>query len=281
MYLFDESEQVVCSNSGGETSAMMTYKLLEANGGEIPPNVHIIFANTGAEYPETLDFLKKQQEVWGIDITWLEYRYYPDRKGGRSAPKHDVITVDYETASRNHEPFEQLIDAKQYLPNIAHRICTTQLKVMTIDRYMRRHLGVTKYLSMIGIIRDEPKRFARMTSNKENIKRGGVHLPLFYEGVRVSDVKEFWSRQNFSLECESNCIYCFQKGRAQMHRNIRRDPNSMDWWIRQEQKFGEETSSRVFIKDITYESIRRDALERTVMDVLDGVKYGVDCYCGD
>ena len=50
------------SFSGGRTSAYMLYQILQAHGGELPPNLYVTFANTGKEMPETLDFITEQKK---------------------------------------------------------------------------------------------------------------------------------------------------------------------------------------------------------------------------
>jgi 3'-phosphoadenosine 5'-phosphosulfate sulfotransferase (PAPS reductase)/FAD synthetase len=46
---------VQISFSGGRTSAYMLHQIAEANGG-IPDRCKVVFANTGREMPQTLDF---------------------------------------------------------------------------------------------------------------------------------------------------------------------------------------------------------------------------------
>ena len=60
------------SFSGGRTSAFMLYKIIQENEG-LPDNVKVLFANTGREMPETLDFVRDCQEKWGVDVVWLVY----------------------------------------------------------------------------------------------------------------------------------------------------------------------------------------------------------------
>ena len=65
------SEPAAISFSGGRTSAFMLYKILEAHGG-LPDYVKVIFANTGKEMPQTLDFVQRCSDEWGVEIVWLE-----------------------------------------------------------------------------------------------------------------------------------------------------------------------------------------------------------------
>ena len=40
------------SFSGGRTSGYMLFRILEAYGGSLPDDMHVVFANTGKERPE-------------------------------------------------------------------------------------------------------------------------------------------------------------------------------------------------------------------------------------
>jgi 3'-phosphoadenosine 5'-phosphosulfate sulfotransferase (PAPS reductase)/FAD synthetase len=144
----------VISFSGGRTSAYLLYKILEANNG-LPPESVVCFCNTGKEEIATINFVRDCSVNWNVPIVWLEYR--------SSDPKFAV--VDYETASRNGEPFDQLIKQRNYLPNMVARFCTTELKVLAIDRYMKS-LGIDEYSTVVGIRADEPRRVAKMKTNQ-------------------------------------------------------------------------------------------------------------------
>ncbi len=89
----------------------------------VTPDLKVIFANTGMEHPATLDFVRDCEQHWGIPIIWLEY-----------TGKKSYKVVNYDTASRNGEPFDQLTTDKSYLPNMMARFCTRSLwrvKTMT------------------------------------------------------------------------------------------------------------------------------------------------------
>lgn len=65
----------VVSFSGGRTSGYMLWHILESFGGKLPEDVRVVFCNTGKERPETLDFVERCGQRWGVPIVWLEYRY--------------------------------------------------------------------------------------------------------------------------------------------------------------------------------------------------------------
>ena len=50
-------------------------------------------------------------------------------------------TVSDNSASRIGEPFEVLVRRRKYLPNIAARFCTTELKILPMKRYLTKGLG--------------------------------------------------------------------------------------------------------------------------------------------
>ena len=74
LYTIDEPAAI--SFSGGRTSAYMLYRVIEAYGGTLPEHIKVLFANTGREMPETLDFVQACSEQWNVPITWLELGGY-------------------------------------------------------------------------------------------------------------------------------------------------------------------------------------------------------------
>ena len=133
--------------SGGRTSAYMLFRLLQAHGGTLPPDWRVVFANTGLEMPPTLDFVREVGDRWDVPIDWIEY-----------VPAKPLFrVVDYESASRKGEPFEQLIDKKGRLPSPRSRFCTEELKVLSTKRFLVSE-GWARWTQILGIRADEPKR---------------------------------------------------------------------------------------------------------------------------
>jgi 3'-phosphoadenosine 5'-phosphosulfate sulfotransferase (PAPS reductase)/FAD synthetase len=221
----------ILSISGGRTSGYMLWRILQAHGGTLPSDVRAIFTNTGKEMLETLDFLKRCADEWRLDITWLEYR---------TGKKWAV--VDYDTASRKGEPFEALITDRNFLPNPVARICTVELKVLTIERYVTTDLGWEHFTNVVGIRADEPRRLAKIgNSGRAAFDR---IAPLGPAGVTALDVSRFWEQQPFDLglpnrggkTMHGNCDLCFLKGADQVLSLIREQPNRAIWWMEQENR---------------------------------------------
>lgn len=235
----------VINFSGGRTSAYMTKRLLE----ETDEKYLITFQNTGRESKETLDFINECDKRWNLNILWLEYR-----KPSANENRFEVVT--YETASRNGEPFMQLIEQRPAsIPNLQFRYCTTQLKIKTLKRYLKKQ-GIKDYTSFNGIRYDEPKRWSKAKDSDFD-----VELPLVKWKVTKEDVREFWNQQEFDLQLEQpfgNCDGCFLKGKGKLLEILAKDINALDWWIEIEETNIKKVQ---FKKEITYRQLKELAMK--------------------
>ena len=252
------------SFSGGRTSGYMLYKILESYGGELPDDVHVTFANTGKEMPQTLDFIHDCETNWNVRVHWLELDIHEER------PIYRTKEVTYETASRNGEPFEALIYRKKMLPNPTMRLCTAELKINVMKRFMQEK-GYKEWANVIGLRYDEPRRVAQQKRQNDLGKNKWESLvPLYDNKVMVEDVGKFWTNNNFDLNLPNhngktlagNCDLCYLKGTQTLINIIREKPELADWWIEQEQKIaklnkgtkyeGKSISTGTFRKDRDY-----------------------------
>lgn len=253
-YLLDAP--AVVSFSGGGTSGYMLWLILQAFGGKLPTGVVVIFCNTGKERPETLDFVERCAAEWGVEIVWLEYRRWQSDPGpaegrwtckpkGKARDYTGLERVNYATASRHGEPFEQIIAAKSLLPNVAIRYCTQWLKIKTSWRYARKVLGWSQYVNAIGLRADEPRRVARLRPASKSTTPGEEPIaPMARAGHTLADVEAFWRGQPFKLKLqpwEGNCDLCFLKGQGKLSQIVRDRPDLAGWWIDQEKRFAGKT----------------------------------------
>lgn len=265
----------VVSFSGGRTSAYMTKKVIDAHGGTLPEDVHVVFANTGKERPETLDFIQTASDRFGCHVTWLEYDV-------TTAGKPTFKVVDYATASRKGEPFERLIfkntnqSGKAYLPNVAQRICTVEMKLRTIKRWMASQYD--HWDNVVGIRHDEPQRVNRIRTREHDPRFDSV-MPLDEAKVTKADVLAFFGAQDFDLKLrswEGNCDLCFLKGTPQIMRMMRDDPSVHLWWADMEKRAG-----ATFRKDRpSYLKLADDA-QQPMLGFIDDESTLIDCVCGD
>ncbi len=287
-YLTDTGTAI--SFSGGRTSAYMLHRILDAHDGDLPDGVHITFANTGKEMPQTLDFVKECSDRWGVPIVWLE-RYAEEipeeEREGRKKFRYTNKVVTYETAARNGEPFVQLCLVRRYLPNPVARFCTVEMKIRAITDYMKAQGHGFPYTGMIGIRADEVRRAAKMHNTVES---GQERMcPLYIDGVTKGDVSRFWNNAPFDLQLPNNngttdwgnCDLCYLKGMNKKITIMRERPDLGDWWIELEDSMKAELGRGAFFRadQPSYRELRRIALDTE--DMFAGQDESIPCFCGD
>lgn len=217
--------------SGGRTSAYMAWYL--HNEWEDRDNWEkiVVFANTGKEAEGTLFFVDECAQEWGIDIKWIEG--YPSDKGKGWSVNHKL--VNYETASRNGEPFEAMIN-RLGIPFQSAPFCTKQLKTFAIKDYLKS-IGWKDYYTAIGIRYDEQQRISK------HYERDKIIYPLaIINPVNKNQVKQWWEKQSFDLDIhpdDGNCVCCWKKSFTVLARIMERSPKSFDWWQEMIDKHGE------------------------------------------
>lgn len=218
------------SFSGGRTSGLMLYRILEAHGGTLPADVRVAFANTGKERPETLRFVHECETRWGVPIHWIEWRATPRRAEGTASlaawiaandPDRRMVApegferVGFNSASRGGEPFEALIAMKQRLPNWQERWCTEFLKVAPLTALIESFgWKAGEYQEVIGLRADEGHRILKSLANakfrwdrklKKEVPREPPRLvrhPLSKVGITSGDVLRFWLGPSGRMEAE-------------------------------------------------------------------------------
>lgn len=198
-----KERRLLISFSGGETSALMT-KIIYQRWRTRYDQIVTVFANTGQENEETLRFVRKCDEAWGLGVVWVEAITNPERGKGVQAR-----VVEFDTADRDGAVFEAMI-AKHGIPGPGFAHCTRELKERAITAYVRT-LGWSagSYDTAIGIRKDE---IDRMNPQAKPMR-------LLYPMVRPFphrkiDVNEFWAGQNWRLDLkgyQGNCRWCWKK----------------------------------------------------------------------
>lgn len=218
--------KLLVSFSGCRTSAYMSYFLKKKFSEEY--DMIFVFANTGKEREETLQFIDKCDKEFGLNLIWVEAINDEEKK---VTPNFKI--VDFKTASRNGEPFELLI-SKIGIVNQNAPKCTEFLKTLVIKKYIKS-IGWNKYITALGIRSDEPKRI-----NREKAKSKRLLYFADILNVNKSDVNLFWSKQSFDLNLKSyegNCDLCFKKSIRKLMTIVKENPHLADWWREMENKY--------------------------------------------
>ena len=236
----------IASFSGGETSALMSIKLKEKY-----PDTVFVYANTGEENEETLIFVDKVDKAYNLGVVWIEAVINPEKGKGTT-----YKIVNFETASRKGEPFEEMI--KVYgLPSPSYIHCTRELKLVPINKYIADLGG--DFQCAVGIRSDEIDRV------NPNYKEKNLCYPLaFWWPTTKNEVNTFWRDQPFRLNLkhyEGNCKWCYKKSLSKLSYIFFEHPEHFDFPERMEAEHG--TTNREY----GTEPIRIFRGHRTVADI--------------
>jgi hypothetical protein len=222
--------RLLVSFSGGETSAYMTKWILE-NLRIDYDKIVVVFANTGQENEETLEFVRLCDEEFLFGTIWIEGVQFP---GERRSPGFKIVS--FQTASRDGVPFEAAI-AKYGIPNSKFKDCTRSLKRRPIEAYAKS-IGwkIGSYDLAIGIRIDEIDR----VSSEANERR--LIYPLVKRHPMTKpQINSWWAAQRFRLRLkgyQGNCKWCWKKSMRKHLTLIGERPEIYDWPRRMEDRYG-------------------------------------------
>ena len=233
-YNMKKDKLLVCTFSGGRTSAFMGQFIKNYSKYDDFDKI-FVFANTGKEREETLKFINQCDKEWNLKVVWLEADVIHEKGIGTN-----YKIVDFETASRNGEPFEEMLKKYPIPTNFASN-CTRELKLAPINKYVKS-LGYKEVYTAMGIRWDERHRMSN-TADTQNII-----YPLIND-IKVDSkfIRSWWDEQSFDLQLkdyEGNCDLCFKKSTRKRLTIIKENPNIAEWWQRMEETYGNEELPR-------------------------------------
>jgi predicted phosphoadenosine phosphosulfate sulfurtransferase len=233
-------EKLYLSFSGGKTSGYMTRRALT----ELQDlyEMIVLFANTGQENEETLQFVHDCDTHFGFNTVWLEAVIDPILGNGT---KHKVVT--FETANRDGSEFEEMVK-KFGIPNKSYKHCTREMKLRPMESYTKL-IGWADCMIAIGIRADETRRVSdAAVANR-------IIYPLIdWVPTDKQDVNDWWEDQDFNLnlpEHRGNCKWCWKKSDLKHYRLIRETPEIFDFPRRMEKLYplnGRGEGGRVFFR---------------------------------
>lgn len=161
--------------SGGKDSAALAIYMRDKM-----PNMEYFFADTGAELPETLEFVNLMEDYLGKKIVRLN-------------------------AERDFDFYLKLNG--NFLPTAKFRWCTTNLKLKPFEKFV----GNDPVISYAAIRADEAYRTGYI-STKPNIS---VRYPFKEDGLNIDDVKNILDESGLGMptyyewRSRSGCYFCF------------------------------------------------------------------------
>lgn len=223
-------KNLLVSFSGGETSAFMAQWLnnnYEKLGYE---NIVFVFANTGQENEQTLEFIERCDKYFNLCVQWIEVDVNYKNKVGNS-----YYMTNYDNASRKGEPFEAII--KKYgIPNNVAPHCTRELKAYPIIKFAKQYFNNEPYDTAIGIRTDEIDRI------NPNYKEKNFIYPLVTNIPTTKNMINFyWKNQPFRLELkgyQGNCITCWKKSDKKLFQIAKENKEAFNFFSKMEEKYG-------------------------------------------
>lgn len=217
--------------SGGETSAFMAQWLRAHKAEEY--EMIFVFANTGQENEQTLEFVEKCDKYFELGVVWIEAIINPKMGQGTR-----MKVVHFKNASRNGEPFEAHI-SKYGIPNMENLACTRELKTNTMKAYARS-IGWKRsdYEIAIGIRVDEIDRIN--SRHKEERLIYPLASPKWGIPMTKPKINFYWKQMPFRLELkgyEGNCMACHKKSLRKLLTIAQDTPEKFDWAIKMEKKY--------------------------------------------
>jgi Phosphoadenosine phosphosulfate reductase family len=224
-------KNLLVSFSGGETSAFMAQWIKYHLQDKVYENVKYVFANTGLENDETLNFIQECDEHFKYNIEWVEASVFQfERKGS------GYWTTNFENAKRKGEPFEAVIQ-KYGIPNQAFPHCTRELKQNPIKAWAKDYFEGEEYDTAIGIRIDEIDRM------NAKWKENNFIYPLIHRHMIPATkpmVNFYWKNMPFRLQLkgyQGNCATCWKKADKKLFQIYKENPTAYDFMARMEKKY--------------------------------------------
>lgn len=259
-----KGKNLLVSFSGGETSAFMAQWLQNHAHEHGFTNLVFVFANTGQENEETLEFTRRCDEYFGLNLHWVEAVV---NHGERKGTQHRII--DFKTASRNGGPFEDVI--KKYgIPNQAFPHCTRETKLNPITSFSKEYFNGDKYYTAIGIRIDEFDRI------NEKAKENRLVYPLIDTRMipfTKQKVNFYWKNQSFRLNLkgyQGNCVTCWKKSDPKLYKIAIENQKAFGFMDEMESKYPRVGNE--FLKDATAKDRVFFRGHRTAKDIIEQSK---------
>jgi hypothetical protein len=179
-FKYDPKRRQICPLSGGKDSTALAIYIKDK-----VPDLEYVFTDTGAELPETYEYLDKLEAFLGKKIVRL----------------NSDKSFDYLLKQHGH-----------YLPSPRARWCTSEMKIKSYERYIgddliESYVGIRADEDREGYISNKPTIKPRYPFKEDGIDLNGVNKILEDAGIGLPKYYEWRSR--------SGCYFCFFQRRIE------------------------------------------------------------------
>jgi hypothetical protein len=208
----------VVSFSGGRTSAYLVHLMEEKRKYE-GWDVEYVFMDTGAEHPETYEFIKNIVNEWGVNLICLKAVINPTLGVGVNYEKVGLKDLKWDMS------LMQQLAMKHGTPCFKAPDCTKLLKNQPFSKFCNETFGRGNYITWLGIRADEKRRLK---------PRDGVKYLAEIDWITKPEVVAWWSRQSFDLnipEWLGNCVFCVKKDIKKVALAQKQEPELAISWM--------------------------------------------------
>lgn len=164
----------VVSLSGGKDSTAMLLRMLEEN---MPVDI-VLFCDTGLEFPQLYEHIRKVEKNTGIKVTTVRSEY----------------TFEYlfsEKPIKRKKPELQGKLGYSWAGPLM-RWCTNLLKTVPREKYLRKLSDEYDLVEYVGIAADETERVTRHCNSRPNVR-----LPLVEWGMTEADCLAYCKERGY------------------------------------------------------------------------------------
>lgn len=176
--------------SGGRSSGMLLFALLE--NGLLDPDRGdvIVFNNTASEHPGTYRFARDCREAstrFGVPFFWVEFQTYEDSRNGEWTRLPSYRLVNDEPRSEDNpdgfhwrgEVFEELLSWSGYVPNQFSRICTKNMKLEVTRMFLKDWLASKQAIPRLGHFGERSRMNLNSMYRRHRRSQGAVPKEIF------------------------------------------------------------------------------------------------------
>ena len=190
--------------SGGRSSGMLLFTLLEAGLLDASRGDVVVFNNTSAEHPATYAFSAQckriVEEEYGIPFFWIEAQTYEDARDGDwvRMPSYRLVNSAKRTAENpdgyawHGEVFEELLSWQGFVPNQFRRICTTGMKLEPTRAFLKDWFAGKEETTRLGHHGNAPRLDLEQLYQRHRKNRGGVPEEIFAKKKAFLESRPFY-----------------------------------------------------------------------------------------
>ena len=230
---------IMITVSGGRSSAMMA-RHIQTSEKYKDYNKVFVFANTGMERYETINFLKNIEKYWEIQLIKVEGVYSDVMGIGVNYKK-----VDWDNLNMNANPFSECImhmnkGSFSGMPNQEAPYCSERLKTIPCKKLCDDIFGTNNYIKAIGFRKEDMPKRITWAEIKEDKTRIFPLLTDFKYPIGQIELNKWWDNQPFKLEIHNkfgNCELCWKKSDKNLIESIRYGTRFIEWYKEHEVKY--------------------------------------------